>query len=80
MLIIMHIIINTYEGPSSRMKIFGIVNLRGVSTKLYFNLILTMQTYKKHLIELYVSIILGKHHVNLLLQSFQSLGSDVHAK
>ena len=32
---------------------FAIINLRGVSTKLYFNLIFSMQTYKE-LITLYV--------------------------
>ena len=41
------IIISTDEDPSLRIGIFAIVNLRGVSTKLYFNLIFIMQTYKE---------------------------------
>ena len=59
-LIIMHylnyalcIIISTDEDLSLRIKI---IILRGVSTKLYFNLIFTMQTYKE-LIECCVYIL-----------------------
>ena len=36
---------STDEDPSLLIENFVIVNLRGVSTKLYFNLIFTMQTY-----------------------------------
>ena len=39
--------ISTDEDPSSRIESSAIINLRGVSTKLYFNLIFTMQTYKE---------------------------------
>ena len=38
--------ISTDEDPSLRIETSAIVNLSGVSTKLYFNLIFTMQTYK----------------------------------
>ena len=41
------IIISTDEDPSLRIESFAIINLRGVSTKLYFNLIFTTQTYKE---------------------------------
>ena len=42
------IVISTHdEDPSLRTESFAIINLRGVSTKLYFNLIFTMQTYKE---------------------------------
>ena len=37
--------VSTDEDPSLRIESFAIINLRGVSTKLYFNLIFTMQTY-----------------------------------
>ena len=35
--------ISSDDDPSLRIESFAIVNLRGVSTKLYFNLIFTMQ-------------------------------------
>ena len=41
------IIMKNDEDPSLRIESFVIINLRGVSTKLYFNLIFTMQTYKE---------------------------------
>ena len=41
------IIIIADEDSRLRIASFAIINLRGVSTKLYFNLIFTMQTYKK---------------------------------
>ena len=44
-IIIMPNIISTDEDPSLRIDRFVIINLRSVSTKLYFNLIFTMQTY-----------------------------------
>ena len=54
MLIIMHylnyalcIIISTDEEPRLRIESLAIVNLHGVSTKLHFNLIFTMQSYKE---------------------------------
>ena len=37
----------TDEDPRLRIESFAVVNLRGVSTKLYFNLIFTMHTYKE---------------------------------
>ena len=40
-------IISTDEDPSLRIESFAIINLGGVSTKLYFNLTFTMQTYKE---------------------------------
>ena len=43
----MIIINSTDENPSLRIESFAKINLRGVSTKLYFNLIFTMQTYKE---------------------------------
>ena len=42
------------ENPSLRIESFAIVNLRGVSTKLYFNLIFTMQTYKNTLVNCFL--------------------------
>ena len=39
--------ISTDEHPSLRIESFTMVNLRRVSTKLYFNLIFTIQTYKE---------------------------------
>ena len=42
------------EGPSLRIESFAIINLRGVSTKLYLNLIFTMQTYMEHFDSLYI--------------------------
>ena len=39
--------ISTDEDPSLRIESSAIVNLRGVSTKLCFNLIFPMQTYKE---------------------------------
>ena len=45
--LIISIIISTDEDPSLRIESSAIINLRGVSTKLYFNLIFTMQTYKE---------------------------------
>ena len=47
------IIISTDEDPSLRIESFAIVTLRGVSTKLYFYLILTMQSYKELVIVLF---------------------------
>ena len=41
------IMMNTDEDPSLRIAALAIINLRGVSTKFYFNLIFTMQTYKE---------------------------------
>ena len=41
------IIISTDEDPSKRTESFAIINLCGVSTKLCFNLIFTIQTYKE---------------------------------
>ena len=40
-------IIRTHEDPGFWIKSFAIINLRGVSTKSYFDSILTMQTYKE---------------------------------
>ena len=37
-------VISTDEDPSLRIESFAMINLGGVSTKLYFNLIFTMQT------------------------------------
>ena len=39
--------IDTDEDPSLRIESFVIINLRNVRTKLYFNLIFIMQTYKE---------------------------------
>ena len=47
------IIISTDEDPSLRIKNFAMITLRGVSTKLYFYVILTMQTYKELVIVLF---------------------------
>ena len=41
------VLINAEEDPSLRIESFAVINLRGVSTKLYFNLLFTMQTCKK---------------------------------
>ena len=41
------IIISTDEDPSLRIESCAIINLRGVSTKWYLNLIFTMQSYKE---------------------------------
>ena len=41
------VMMNTDEDPSLWIESSAIINLRGVSTKLYFNLIFTMQTYKE---------------------------------
>ena len=41
------ITIITDEDSKLRIESFATINLRGVSTKLYSNLIFTMQTYKK---------------------------------
>ena len=50
-LIIMHYYYcSTDEDPSLRIESFAKINLRGVSTKLYFNLIFTMQTCKELII------------------------------
>ena len=46
-----HIIISTDEDPSLRIKTSTIINFRGVSTKLYFNLKITMQAYKELIIK-----------------------------
>ena len=45
-------ITSTDEYPSLRIENSAIINLRGVSTKLYLNLIFTMQTYKELITEL----------------------------
>ena len=45
--LIISIIISTDEDPSLRIESFAIIKLRGVSTKLFLNLIFTMQTYKE---------------------------------
>ena len=47
------IIISTDEDPSLRIESFAMITLRGVSTKLYFYVILTMQTYKELVIVLF---------------------------
>ena len=39
--------ISTDEDPSLRIESSAMINLCGVSTKLYFNLIFTMKTYKE---------------------------------
>ena len=44
---------NFVETP--RKFIIGIINLRGVSTKLYFNLIFTMHSYKEHILYSWVN-------------------------
>ena len=44
---VLKIIISIDEDPSLRVESLAIINLRGVSTKLYLNLIFAMQTYKK---------------------------------
>ena len=41
------IIISPDEDLSLRTESFATINLRGVSTKLYFNLIFTTQTYEE---------------------------------
>ena len=43
---VLHWLFSTDEDPSLRIESSAIINLRAVSTKLYFNLIFTMQTYK----------------------------------
>ena len=47
------IIISTDEDPSLRIESFAMITLRGVSTKSYFYVILTMKTYKELVIVLF---------------------------
>ena len=40
-------ITSTDEDPSLRIESFSLINLRGVSTKLNYSIVFTVQTYKE---------------------------------
>ena len=48
-LFVLYFILEYNFVETQRKFIIEIINLRGVSTKLYFNLIFTMQSYKEHI-------------------------------
>ena len=61
----------TDEDPSLRIESSAVINLRGVSTKLYFNLIFTVQTYKKLVNRIVLKIMVLVQCSVMLLKSFK---------